>query len=158
MAYGRVECFGPDDGIRDQYNEWFGWSARTSRRVRRSSWITSGVILFRGTLIINSACMVRRDVAVRLGGYDPEIMVYEDVDFFNRAIRQFGHVFVDAPVLRYSTGRSSLIHDLHEDTTLVHDSHVLMHRNYRQRHGTFEYRALQLVSKLLPLEAIRRAP
>jgi len=68
------------------------------------------------------------------------------------------YVFVDAPVLRYSTGRQSMIHDLDEDTTLVHDSYVLMHRNYRRRHGTFEYRALQLVSKLLPLEAIRRAP
>ena len=100
VAYGCVECFGPDAAIRDRYNRWFGWAAHVSRRVKYSSWLTTGVILFRGTLIINSCCMVRKDVAVRLGGYDPAISVYEDVDFFTRGIRQFGHVFVDAPVLQ----------------------------------------------------------
>jgi glycosyltransferase involved in cell wall biosynthesis len=151
VAYGCVECFGPDAAIRDRYNRWFGWAARTSRRVRRSSWLTSGVILFRGTLIINSACMVRRDIALSLGGYDPEIDVYEDVDFFTRAIRQYGHVFVDSPVLHYSTGLQSLIHDLHDDTSLVSSSYDVIHRNYRRRHGTLEYRALQIASKLLPI-------
>ena len=69
VAYGCVECFGPDSTIRDSYNCWFSWAAHASRRVKLSSWLTSGVILFRGTLIINSACMVRKDVAVRLGGH-----------------------------------------------------------------------------------------
>jgi GT2 family glycosyltransferase len=152
VAYGCVECFGPDSTIRDSYNRWFSWAAHASRRVKISSWLTSGVILFRGTLIINSACMVRKDVAVRLGGYDPEIDVYEDVDFFTRGIRQFGHVFVDSPVLRYSTGLQSIIHDLHEDQSLVGSSYEVMHRNYRRRHGTLEYRVLQIASKLLPID------
>jgi glycosyltransferase involved in cell wall biosynthesis len=155
VAYGRVTCFGPDAAIRDRYNKWFGWAGRASRRIRWSSWLTCGVNLFRGTLIINSACMIRKDAAVRIGGYDPEIPVYEDVDFFNRGIRQFGHVFVDSPVLQYGTGKQSVIHDLHEDGTLVHESYVLMHRHYRERHGTLEYRALQVLSKVLPLENAR---
>jgi hypothetical protein len=154
VAYGCVECFGPDVAIRDRYNRWFGWAAQTSRRVQHSSWITAGVILFRGTLIINSCCMVRRKVAVALGGYDPAVSVYEDVDFFTRGIRQFGHVFVDAPVLRYSTGLQSIIHDLHKETDVIVDSYALMHENYRLRHGMADYRALQIVSKLLPIGGI----
>jgi hypothetical protein len=78
--------------------------------------------------------------------------VYEDVDFFTRGIRQFGHVFVDSPVLRYSTGLQSIIHDLHEDQSLVGSSYEVMHRNYRRRHGTLEYRILQIASKLLPID------
>jgi glycosyltransferase involved in cell wall biosynthesis len=151
VAYGRVECIGPDAAIRERYERWWGRAAEISRRVRFSSWITAGVIMFRCTLIINSCCAIRREVALRLRGYDPDLAVYEDVDFFTRGIRQFGHVFVDVPVLCYSTGRSSIIHDLHGDTEPIHRSYTLMHRNYKRRHGVLDYRLLQLASKAIPL-------
>ncbi|NLE87556.1 MAG: glycosyltransferase family 2 protein [Myxococcales bacterium] len=152
VAFGRVESFGPDPQIVESYRVWFDWAARAAARVSRSSWLTAGTILFRGTLIINSVCMMRRELARRLGGYDPAIPYYEDVEFFTRGIREFGHVFVDRPVLHYRTGRPSLIHDLRGDGAPIVESYKIMHDKYKARHGMFEYRALQIVSKLLPLD------
>lgn len=152
VAFGRVECFGTDAEILRGYRTWFDWAGRAARRLSTSSWLTAGTILFRGTLIINSVCMMRRDVARELGGYDPAIPYYEDVEFHTRGIRQFGHVFVDRPVLHYRTGRPSLIHDLKGDGAPIAESYRLMHGKYKARHGMLEYRALQVVSKLLPLD------
>lgn len=151
VAFGTVVPFGEDPGAVASYTEWFDWAAGVARRLSRSSWLTTGVILFRGTVIINSVCMMRRDCALSLGGYDPSIPVYEDVDFHMRGIRRRGHVFVDHPVLHYRTGAPSLIHDLRGDATPVHDSYRIIHRKYRSEHGEPEYRALQIASKLLPL-------
>ncbi len=151
VAFGRVRCVGPDAKTVREYNEWFTWAARTARRYRRSSWLTTGIIMFRGTVIINSACVISRAAALKLGGYDPALPVYEDVEFFARAMRRFGHAFVDTEILVYSTGQPSLIHDLQGDTRPIQDSYRLMHARYKERHGTLEYRLLQCVSKVLPL-------
>ena len=158
VAFGTVECFGPDSEVVESYNQWFTWAASTAQRFRRSSWMTVGIVMFRGTVIINSVCCVRRSVARELGGYDSSIPVYEDVEFFLRAMRASGHVFVHHPVLRYSTGMSSLIHDLDGDFEPVADSYKIMHRKYRESNGELEYRALQLVSKLLPLRSPNGRP
>lgn len=104
-----------------------------------------------GTLIINSACMMRRECALALGGYDPEIPYYEDVEFHLRGMRRWGHVFVDIPVLHYRTGEPSLIHDLKGNLDPIQHSYRIMHRKYKETYGMVDYRALQLVSKILPL-------
>lgn len=151
VAFGTVDCFGPDDDIVKSYNQWFGWAGTTAKRFRRSSLLTVGIAMFRGTMIINSACCLRRSVALELGGYDPSIPVYEDVEFFLRAIRSHGHVFVDRPVLQYSTGLQSMINDLDGDGTPIAESYKIMHHKYIEANGQLEYRALQVLSKLLPL-------
>ncbi len=151
VAFGRVECVGPDEPTRVRYQSWYDHVAASARRVQRSSWLTAGVIMFRGTVLINSCCAVRRSVAIELGGYDTEMPVYEDVDFFTRGIRMTGHCFVDRPVLRYSTGMPSIIHDLDGDTQPIVDAHGTMYEKYRAKWGRLDFRALQVVSKLLPL-------
>jgi glycosyltransferase involved in cell wall biosynthesis len=160
VAYGTVECVGPDEDRRRDYNRWFQWAASVSRRVQRSSWRTTGIIMFRGTLIINSACMIRRACARELGGYDLDLPVYEDVEFFTRGIRRFGHVFVDVPVLTYSTGLPSIIHDLGDDNRPVGWSYERMHAKYKATYGVVDYRCLQIASKLArvpPVPTERRA-
>lgn len=151
VAFGRVECVGPDERTRVRYQSWFDHVADSAKRVQRSSWITAGVIMFRGTVLINSCCSVRRSVAIELGGYDAEMPVYEDVDFFTRGIRLAGHCFVDVPVLRYSTGMPSIIHDLDGDNQPIVDAHGTMYEKYRARWGRLDFRALQVICKLLPL-------
>jgi glycosyltransferase involved in cell wall biosynthesis len=151
VAYGRVRCVGPDAPTAARYNRWFTWARQAGARTRRSRWLTVGVILFRGTTLINSACLIRREAAVALGGYDPELDVYEDVEFFTRGIRRFGHVFVDRDVLIYSTGLPSLIHDLHGDDSPIGAAYQRFHRKYRDAHGALDYRLLQLASRALPL-------
>jgi hypothetical protein len=151
VAYGTVEPFGESPEIVTRYTEWFAWAARCSRFLAHSSWLTVGTILFRGTLIINSACMMRRECAVALGGYDGSIPVYEDVEFHMRGIRRWGHVFVDHPILHYRTGAPSLIHDLKDDYEPIQRSYGIIHRKYKEAYGIVDYRALQVASKLLPL-------
>lgn len=151
VAYGTVLPFGENAEIVARYMEWFRWAARTSRYLAHSSWLTVGAILFRGTIIINSACMMRRTCAVALGGYDAAIPVYEDVEFHMRGIRRWGHVFVDHPVLHYRTGAPSLIHNLQGDQDPVRRSYEIIHRKYKEAYGLADYRALQVASKLLPL-------
>jgi glycosyltransferase involved in cell wall biosynthesis len=150
MAFGRVQPFGPNPDIVRHYVRYFEWAARNARRLRWSSWLTSGAIMFSGTLIINSACAIRRPLAIELGGYDTNMAVYEDVEFFTRAMRRGGHVFVDYPVLNYATGRPSLIHDLDGDVSEIAASNKLAHRKLREAHP-IEYRLLQVISKSLPL-------
>lgn len=151
VAFGRVQCVGPDEPTRVRYQSWFDHVAGSARRVQRSSWLTAGVIMFRGTVLINSCCSIRRSVALELGGYDTEMPVYEDVDFFTRGIRLAGHAFVDRPVLQYSTGLPSIIHDLDGDNSPIVDAHGTMYAKYRARWGELDYRALQAICKLLPL-------
>ncbi len=151
VAFGTVRCVGPDEAARESYRQWFDWAATQARRYRRSSRLTVGIVMFRGTVIINSCCMIRADRARQLGGYDPTIPVYEDVEFFARGIRAFGHVFVDVPVLSYNTGEPSIIHDLHGEFGPVSDSYEFMHAKYRRTNGVLDYRLLQVVSKLLPI-------
>ncbi len=151
VAFGGVVCVGPDRATREQYTRWFDWAAKTSGRLRRSSWLTVGTIMFRGTLIINSCCAIRRSLAIELAGYDPAIEVYEDVEFFTRGIRRAGHVVVDQPVLRYTTGLPSIIHDLDGDNSSIESSYVEMQSKYRKEHGTLEFQLLRVVARLLPL-------
>jgi glycosyltransferase involved in cell wall biosynthesis len=152
VAFGVVLCVGPDEATRATYERWFGWAARQARRFARSSLLTVGLIMFRGTVIINSCCVIRADCARRLGGFDASIPVYEDVEFFTRGIRAFGHVFVDVPVLSYTTGKPSIIHDLDGDWAPVQQSYAMMHGKYMETHGALDYRLLQVTSKLLPAD------
>ena len=151
VAFGTVRCVGPDERTRVRYQAWFDHVAASARRVQHSSWLTAGVIMFRGTLLINSCCAIRRSVALDLGGYDADIAVYEDVEFFTRGIRLAGHCLVDQPVLLYSTGLPSIIHDLRGDDGPIVDAHRQMYEKYRSRWGVIDFRALQVASKLLPL-------
>lgn len=151
VAYGKVQIFGENADIVARYARWFDWAATASRYLAHSSWLTTGVILFRGTVIINSACMIRRDCAVELGGYDAEIPYYEDVEFYMRGIRRWGHVFVDHPVLHYRTGAPSLIHNLDGDGAPILRSYSMIHKKYKETYGLADYRGLQVISKLLPL-------
>jgi hypothetical protein len=67
-----------------------------------------------------------------------------------RAIRKFGHVFVDQPILEHRTGASALIHDLNGDWTPVQALYQQIQRKYRTEHGLLKYTALKLFSRLLP--------
>ena len=69
-------------------------------------------MLFQPTVLVNSARLIRRECVEALGGYNEDLAVFEDVDFYLRAIRRFGCVFVDRPVLEYRTGAPSLMHNL----------------------------------------------
>jgi glycosyltransferase involved in cell wall biosynthesis len=150
VAFGRVVPFGAATDERERFARHFEWAAITARRLRWSRWLTAGVCMFRDTLVINSCCAIRRDLAVELGGYDPNVPLYEDVDFFTRGIRRGGHVFVDQQVLEYRFGQSSIIRNLAGDVRPIGDAGRLVHERMRTE-SIVRYRLLQITSKLLPI-------
>lgn len=157
VAVGWVVPFGEDPEWLKDKREYFEWAAKVGAETDSSLW-TVAHILFRGTLMVNSACMIRRECFEPLGGFDPSIPVYEDVEFYMRGIRRYGHVYVSRPVLHYRTGRPSLMHNLGKDNTKVEESYAIMHRKYKEEHGAVEYRLLQFLTKSLPFSVVRRVP
>lgn len=157
VAVGWVVPFGDDaDWLKDK-SEYFERAALVGASTPNSAW-TVAHILFRGTLYVNSACMVRREHFAPLGGFDANIPVYEDVDFYLRGIRAYGHVYVNRPILHYRTGRPSLMHNLGKDGTLVVQSNEMIHGKYRKTNGMLEYRIMQAAMRVLPFELARRLP
>jgi GT2 family glycosyltransferase len=157
VAVGWVIPFGDDSHWLDDKASYFSWAAQVGAETKESIWAVAH-ILFRGTLFVNSACMIRRNLFDALGGFDPEIPVYEDVDFWMRAIRRHRHVYVNRPVLLYRTGAPSLMHDLGHDESLVVSSNRIIHDKYKRDHGMLEYRLLQAGMKLLPFSLLCRIP
>jgi glycosyltransferase involved in cell wall biosynthesis len=149
VAWGHVVPFGDDPQALNERVVWFERAAALAR-TQHGRYRTVATILFKGTLMVNSACMIRRSCFGALRGFDPELQVYEDVDFWMRAFRTFNHVFVDRPVLEYRTGASSLSHDLGGDWGPVRACYHRIHHKYRAEHGVWEYAMLNLYARFLP--------
>jgi glycosyltransferase involved in cell wall biosynthesis len=147
VALGVVEPFGDDPAVLARQRAYFE-AARASAKRTRGRLMMSARLLFKTTLLVNSVCMVRREIARKVGGYDPDIQVCEDVEFYLRAIRAGGFVFVDRTVLHYRTGAPSIMHDL-KDAEKIRESYARFYAKYKEAHGRAELYALKLLAKAL---------
>jgi GT2 family glycosyltransferase len=158
VVLGWVVPFGSDSYWLDNKSQYFQRAARIAATLSRNIWFST-YILFRGTLMVNSACMIRRECFAPLGGFDASIPVYEDVDFWMRAVRRYGHRYLSRSVLHYRVGQPSLMHNLGKRPEIeVAKSNAMMHQKYIREHGLLEYRILQLLAKVLPYDFVRRIP
>jgi glycosyltransferase involved in cell wall biosynthesis len=146
VAVGIVVPFGDDPAALRHEEAYF---ALGRGRLRAARWRLGVVthMLFDQTPMVNSACTIRRSCAVATGGYSPAVRIVEDVDFYLRAIRRSGFVFVDRPVVRYRTGTPSLMHSL-RDKTVVPASYREIYAQYRRERGFIEFATLWLVGML----------
>jgi glycosyltransferase involved in cell wall biosynthesis len=148
VAFGRVMPFGDDAEAVAREERIFSTAARRGRIL---GWVGSRFLcvahqMFGGpTMLVNSACMVRREVVPQVGGYDEEIRVMEDIEFYARAIRASGFVFFDGPFVRYRTGAPSLMNDYMGKS--VAPSYQRMYAKYVAKHGWLELRAAQILAK-----------
>ena len=109
-------------------------------------------MIFDRTLLVCGAALIRRDCVQRLGGFDPEIQLGEDVDFFGRAMREFGACFLDRATLHYRIGSPSLMHApvLSEHEIQQHLAGARrMAAKYRSERGRFEFYAMKGLSRLV---------
>lgn len=146
VAFGVVEPFGDAPDAVAWEAAYFADAARRARRaarLRSCRWMATNM-LFRTTLLVNSACLLRRELFTQLGGYDAELDVVEDVDFYLRAIRRFGVAFVDRLVLHYRVGHSSLMHGGGRDDLAAY---ARIYAKYRRDFGSTELRLLQFLSR-----------
>ncbi|TSC32672.1 glycosyltransferase family 2 protein [Corallococcus sp. Z5C101001] len=148
VAFGRVEPFGDDPAVLARQTAYFEDAARRARVAQRLGsrrWMVANM-LFRPTVLVNSACLIRRELLPELGGYDTRLPLVEDVDFYLRAIRRAGAVFLDRAVLEYRTGAPSLMHN-ERDASKAMSAYRLIHERYRREWGAVEHTALKLATR-----------
>jgi glycosyltransferase involved in cell wall biosynthesis len=151
IAFGRVVPFGDHERTREEQRVYFERVGAVSRRIRGRHWFAAQ-LLFGDMPLINSACMMRRDMFEAYGGYDAALRCCEDVDLFLRLGRAGGFKFVDRDVLHYRVGAPSIMNELRRtgdeaNVAMVRDSYRRMHARYKKDHGALEYRALQMLSR-----------
>ncbi|MBF5043667.1 MULTISPECIES: glycosyltransferase [Myxococcaceae] len=147
MVFGRVDPFGNNAEVLAHQRAYFADAARRAKRAQKVGsrrWMATNM-LFRPTVLVNSACMVRRECVAPLGGYRTECLVVEDVDFYLRVIRRFGFVFLDEVVVHYRTGETSLMHDAHSERVVR--SYGAIYERYRETYGQLELTALKLCAR-----------
>ena len=144
VAYGTVVPFGDDASIVATEQAYYDDATRVARRSPRRLDVARE-ILFGKAPLIGPACMIKKDVALSLGGFDASLAVCEDYHLFVRAIRRHGAAFVDQPVLRHRTGLPSISRDVTQAQTLA--AYAEIYRAYRRDFGTPEFYALKLAAR-----------
>ena len=149
VAFGVVVPFGDERALPHERTYFADAARRAARAIRLGSQraiVTT--MLHQPTVLVNSACLIRRHLVELVGGYRAEAAPVEDVDFYLRAIRQFGCAFVAKPVLHYRVGHPSLMHSERQaERTCAAYAHI--GTLYKQTWGVLEYRLLQLLAHTL---------
>ncbi|QDP23812.2 glycosyltransferase family 2 protein [Bradyrhizobium cosmicum] len=107
-------------------------------------------LMFHWALLVCSAGVLRRRCVDQLGGFDPQLRLREDVDFYARAMRQFDVCFLDRVGLRYRIGSPSLMHAPNLTQCDVDDLRAAQHRTntrYKSTWGVFEFYALKIFAR-----------
>ena len=153
VLFGRIEPFGKVDTDVERERLYFDIAARRALASRRFGPRLgfAGRLLFGNTLLVCSAGMIRRECVAAIKGFDADSRLVEDVDFYARAIRRFGVLFLDRTVLHYRISLS-LIHRP-DVQPIIERSYQLMHRNYRREWGLVDFMAMKLFAR-----TVLRAP
>jgi len=148
VVFGRVEPFGNDPHELQLQEAYFNNATKRARFSNRFGlrWLITANMLFMDSLLVNSACMLRRECIEPLGGYDVDCELNEDADFYLRAIRRFGCVYLNRVVVHYRTCAPSLMHDRVGSDPLSR-AYRHIHRKYRAEHGAIEYMSLKLFAR-----------
>ncbi|HEY8209104.1 MAG TPA: glycosyltransferase family 2 protein [Myxococcaceae bacterium] len=148
VVFGRIAPFGDHPPTLAQQTAYFQNAARRARLsyALRSRRLMVANMLFKPTVMVCSSALLRKECVVELEGFDEQIRLVEDVDFYIRAIRQFDVVFLDRVVLNYRTGAPSIMHG-QKDNKGVTIQYTRMFSKYRERHGGAELTALKLVAR-----------
>jgi glycosyltransferase involved in cell wall biosynthesis len=148
MAFGAVEPFGNDAAVLRSERRYFGKARRIAQRLRGPRELSARQV-FLSAVFVNSACMVRRTAFLSSGGYDAEIPICEDAEFWGRIVHATGYVFVDRPVVRYRTGASSLMHNLAVNDEKLNISYRRIHSKYRRAHGVLNFLAMKFWTRVI---------
>ena len=157
VVFGRIEPFGdaPETQMRQERAFFRGAARRAAicRRLGPRLGFAAGMI-FNHTLLVCGAALLRRPCVQRLGGFDPQIKLGEDVDFFGRAVREFGACFLDRPTLHYRIGSPSLMH-----APVLSEREIQQHRagarrmaaKYRSERGLLEFYLMKGLSRCMAI-------
>lgn len=138
MAFGVIAPFGDDEQALVHERRYFE-DARRRALVCHDGARLSAALVFQPGLLANSACMVRRSAFDQVGGFDAEIPICEDADFWARVAQASGHVFLDRIVVNYRTGAPSLMRGDHNTKESRRVAYSRMQSKYRRANGTLRF-------------------
>jgi glycosyltransferase involved in cell wall biosynthesis len=155
LIFGRIEPFGigPESQLRHEHRYFEDAARKAASCVQFGTrWAYVGRMLFDQAILVCSAGIVRRECVVRVGGFDPDIRLMEDADFYTRVIRECGACFLDHVSIKYRIGSPSLMHSPNPTPQQVFEQrggHRQMHTNYQATRGICEFYALALFTRVV---------
>jgi glycosyltransferase involved in cell wall biosynthesis len=151
VVIGQVRPFGSSPEAVERESALFTISARRARRLHLlgwKTWVAAYQLFCSPTLLVCSACIIRREHLAPLGGFDESVRVMEDVEFYVRAIRTFGSTYLDRPLVEYRTGAPSLMNShMSRKSPAVGESYRHMYARYVAEHGALELTTLKLLAR-----------
>jgi glycosyltransferase involved in cell wall biosynthesis len=155
VAFGRVEPFGSvsDEQLANE-RRFFADAARRAAACSRfgAKWGFSAQMIFDRALLVCGAAIVRRECVSAVGGFDPDLRLREDLDFFARMVRKFGAHYDDRVTLRYRIGAVSLMHApalADRDLQDLHSARRNTQDKFLSQYGATEYYTLKLFNRLI---------
>jgi len=147
VVFGAVEPFGEGD-LSEQIS-YFAAARRRARRFLRfgSRRGLAAAMLFGPTPLVCSAAVIRRECIAPLNGFNAELPLVEDVDFFARAIRKFGAAMLDGVSIRYRIHQSLMPRTKRND--LIDVSYQKIHACYRADYGIVDEVAMKIFTRLM---------
>ncbi len=150
VIFGRIVPFGTDvEAVRHE-TRYFKAAARRARRCCwfGPRWGFTAAMLFENAMLVCSAVMIRRSCMSALDGFDGNLEVVEDIEFYIRAIRRHGATFLDDAVLHYRIGQS-LMHRPGVKPVIT-AGYEYIYRRYKKKWGAAEFYALKIFARAFP--------
>lgn len=147
VVFGSILPFGADNVASEKL--YFKTAKNRARIISRlgTRFALSATLFFGPTLLVCSAAMIRRRCIQPLGGFNTKLPLMEDVDFYARAIRQFGALVLDDISINYRIGDSLMRQP--DRLRLITRSYSAIQAAYFAEHGIVDYLAMKLLARLL---------
>ncbi len=153
LVFGKIEPFGSGPETQLQHERrYFADAARSASLCGRfgTRFAFAGRMLFDRPILVCSAGVIRRECLVKIGGFDPQIRLMEDADFYARVMRQCGACYLDQVALWYRIGTPSLMHSpTPEPSQLQHqrEGRRRMQAKYLKERGVVEFCVLAIFTR-----------
>jgi glycosyltransferase involved in cell wall biosynthesis len=153
LVFGKIEPFGigPEQQLQHE-RRYFADAARSALACGRfgKRLAFTGRMLFDRPLLVCSAGVVSRECLLKIGGFDPQIRLMEDADFYARVMRQCGAYYLDQVALRYRIGSPSLMHapsPARSQLQQQRQGRRRMQAKYLKERGAIEFYALAFFTR-----------
>ena len=155
LVFGRIQPFGegPSEQLARE-RDFFEMAARRARICGRlgDRWPFVAQMLFGRVLLVCSAAILRRRCVEAANGFDENIVLHEDRDFFIRVMRQSSAAFCDVDALHYRIGYPSLMHSQtpsERQMKLEREGARALREKYRKTYGGLEFVAMKAAARAL---------
>ena len=155
LIFGQIEPFGACPPAQLAHERaFFSESLRRAQACRQfgTKRAFAGQMLFGRPLLVCSAGVLRREAVARVNGFDPDIRLMEDADFYARVMRTCGAEIMDEVVLHYRIGFPSLMHAFDpppEQLQAQRTGRRRMQVKYRREYGALEFYALAAFTRFV---------